>query len=192
MENLDHKIQDCFWEMLDHKSLGEISMEDIARALDVPLGNVFDLYPSTSGLLIAFRQKIDHKMTAEAKESFDGEDLSEEEKLLELFMIRYDALADYKDRVRRLVKNVQPGDVCALMMQLPALKKTINLMLKLSGQKSFGLKHLARQKGLMYIYVRSLWIWLDDDSSDLSKTMSFIDRELEKGKALLNRFDLAA
>ncbi len=191
MKDLEKKIQDCFFDMLESYSLSDITMQSIAKELDVPLGNVFDVYPSISDVLRGFRQKIDQKMEVQALENFAGEALTVEEKLLELFMIRYDLLAPYKKHLKNFFSQIGVDEGVVMLPQLPALKQTIDCMLQLSGQEIKGLKYIVHQKGLMYVYLRSLCVWLRDETADLSKTMSCVDRELQRGKSLLNRFDLA-
>ena len=58
-------------------------------------------------------------------------------------------------------------------------------MLKAGGLKAGGINGAIRTKGLALIYVRTLCVWLGDDSKDLSKTMAVLDRGLARAERLV-------
>ena len=58
-------------------------------------------------------------------------------------------------------------------------------MLEAAGISSSGIVGILRVKGLILIYMRSLKVWLNDDSQDLSETMATLDRDLARADRLL-------
>ena len=51
-------------------------------------------------------------------------------------------------------------------------------MLESAGISTYGIKGACRVAGLTGLYVKTLRVWLADDSADLSRVMAALDKDL--------------
>ena len=160
----------------------EISMEMIADESGASLARVYDLFPSKSAVLNEFIRRIDRAVLA----GHDSEDMSEpvRERLLDVLMRRFDALAPYKDAVEWMTRDLS-GDPGALLCSMPAFMRSMAWSLEAAGVSSSGLFGMARVKGLSTIYLGALRVWLRDDTQDQSATMAYIDKNLKRAESAI-------
>ncbi len=154
----------------------------------IPL-NIFYKYFSAPTDVIAYVfQKIDEEVLKKRDPSLNT--LSPKDILFDLLMTRFDASLDYKPTLQRFWQ-----DCLLIPTEAPALTcqgfSSMAWMLEAAGLNPRGLTGFLRVQGLMALYLLTLRIWLTDNSSDLGKTMSFLDKGLsrmEKAAALLGAF----
>ena len=65
-------------------------------------------------------------------------------------------------------------------------------MLEAAGLQTTGLKGAVRVAGLSGLYIKTLWVWRDDDSPDMAKTMAALDKNLTRAERMASTFGLRA
>ncbi|MBD3666319.1 MAG: TetR/AcrR family transcriptional regulator, partial [Kangiella sp.] len=138
----------------------------------------------------AFQDRIDGTMLAEADAlTADGDDGGAiRDRLFDLMMARFDALAPYRPAMAEITKDAlrDPGSA----RFLPRMARSMSRILEAAGVGATGLSGAVRAKGLALVYAEAFRVWLGDETADQSKTMAALDRGLaraEKAQRFLAR-----
>ncbi len=148
---------------------------DVAKSTQIDLADVLERAGTPEAVLAELARHLDRKMVEVAPSG--EEDLSVRERLFELMMQRLDAMAPFKDGLRRLARE-KPGAPGLTLQTLCNLDRTAGWMLAAAGAGGAGLESSVRRIALVQAYGRVVRVWLDDDSPDLAATMSELDKRL--------------
>jgi len=146
----------------------------IAVEAGLPLSEVYAYFPSKLALLDAFTREIDLQSV---QGSEDGEGEPTRDRLFDILMRRFDALAPHKPAVAMLLREAR-RDPMMIAGGGAALLRSMALTLEASGMSSAGLRAMLRAKLLGALYLSVLKTWLADDSADMRQTMAILDRRL--------------
>jgi AcrR family transcriptional regulator len=160
------------------KSWHDVTLIDIAQGADVSVADCYDHCNGKGDLLRRFVKRIDREVLAD----LDSADFDEpgHDRLIAVIMARFDALADYRPALRSIISargDLGPTDA------LRAIKThfgSMRWMLEAAGFQTAGLHGSLRVAGMAGIYARTFRQWLDDDTTDFSPTMAYLDRELSR------------
>lgn len=158
-------------------------MAEIALESGVPLGELYGFYPSKSALLEAVGSLANQAILAEPLNERMAEPVKD--RLFDAFMVHFEALLPYRKGLRAVVRDARCDPLLALW-SLGALSRSLRLILEASGLSTTGLGGGLCVAAVMPIYLRAFRAWLDDDSDDLSKTMSRMDRDSSRLDQNLN------
>ncbi len=153
------------------------TLRDIADTAKLPLSELYQHYPSKGAILAAIMRRTDQTLLRAADL---GEGELARDRLFDVIMQRFDAMADQRDAVRAIVKDMG-RDPLAMVCQLgQPFRRSMVWMLEAAAMDSGGLRGAVRVRGLGLLYLSVLRVWLDDDSEDLSKTMAALDKRLKR------------
>lgn len=160
-----------------HTTLG-----NIAAAADLTLGEVLAIYPSKASIVSAFTCATDAEVLADG----DGDlaDQPPRDRLFDVMMRRFDALAPHKDAVRSMV-GASLGDPVSALCGAFLLRRSMALTLEAAHISASGMAGIVRTKGLAAIYLAVMPVWLNDDSEDMAATMAALDKRLGQVESLL-------
>lgn len=155
----------------------DVSLEAIAERAGMPLDVLFETYPSKAALLAAFSRRIDAEILA----ARDGAlaDRPAHERLFDVVMRRFDALAPYKEALRSVLRGSR-FDAEAGLVGACSLRRSLSAMLEAAGLSSSGARGALRRKGLALVYLDTMRVWMNDDSPDMAPTMKALDRHLRR------------
>ena len=122
--------------------------------------------------------------------AFDDED-SVRDKLFALLMARFDSMAPHRNGIRAILEDGKFDPALHIMIATQGLC-SMSRMLEAAGLSAAGPLGLARAKGLLLVNANALRIWLDDDSEDMAKTMSALDKGLGRAESLALSLDPTA
>jgi len=162
----------------------ELSLADIAKPARVSLPVLSKLFASKADILAAYGRRID----AQVLEAASGEDMTDEtarDRLFDVLMMRFDALAPDKEALKRIAVDLRRDPLASAPLARPFLQ-SMGWMLEAAGIDSSGLKGALRVRGLALVWSAAFRVWLDD-SEDQSKTMAELDGRLRQGEAFLDR-----
>ncbi len=162
----------------------ELSLAEIAEAAELPLSQVYEVFPSKPAILKAFARRIDGLVLAE--EEADAAEGSARDRLFDVMMRRFDALQPYKTGLGNLLYD-QARDPLAALCGFGQLMRSMALMLEAARIPSGGLRGALRTEGLAAIYLATLRVWLRDESADMAKTMATLDGYLRRIEAFAGR-----
>ncbi|MCC2112530.1 MAG: TetR/AcrR family transcriptional regulator [Hyphomicrobiales bacterium] len=183
-EKTRRKIIDALLALAAETPWHQIDLNAIADKAGITLAALRKGFSSKFEILEAFAAMID----AEVLEAIDKEMADEpaRERLSDVLMNRFDALAPYKEGLRAIHKALAGDPLFAAAWNKIAVSSQ-HWMLAAAGISSAGLGGLMRAQGLVFAYARTFRIWLDDDDPGLAKTMAALDRNLARGERWLTR-----
>ena len=103
------------------------------------------------------------------------------DRLFDVVMSRFDALAPYKPALKSIAASGLPEP--ALVKNFCASQAWV--MLAAANIPSDGVLGAARVTGLGTVYAGVFRTWLDDDDPGHARTMAALDRRLERGEQAL-------
>ena len=160
----------------------ETRMADIAEAAELPLDEVYRLTPSKMHIVSAFLREIDGKMIAGNDPAIASEPARD--RLFDVIMRRFDLLTPHKDGVAAILKDARARPMvwaCAW----PIFARSLAWILETARIGSGGVSGLLRIKGLGLIMMGAMRVWLSDDSDDMAKTMTYVDRQLARADSVM-------
>ncbi len=155
---------------------------DIADAAKLPLGDLLAIYPTKAAIVAAYSRHIDSEILNAIDPDLGGE--PPRDRLFDVMMRRFDALTPDRDAVRSIISASLSDPVSAIYGAF-VLRRSMVIMLEAANISASGLRGVVRVKGLGAIYLSVLRVWLDDDSEDMARTMSALDRGLRRAEFLI-------
>jgi AcrR family transcriptional regulator len=173
------KIVDALMELAGERRFEDISIRDICKAAGVSLADFRDAFPSKGAVLAGFSRRIDRIVLAQ-----DNDEIADEnprERLFDILMRRFEAMAPYRDGVREAMAWLRRDPAAALAMN-QVVMASMRFMLEAAGIEAEGAAGLVKLQGLALAWARLIGVWLDDQEPALSKTMAELDRVLTRGE----------
>ncbi len=175
-------IVDNALELAAAKGWAETSLGDIALAAGLTLAQLHGTYPSKTAILAAYTTRIDEAVLNDIDPELA--DKSRRERLFDVLMKRFEEMDPHKEAVRSIL-CVSATNVESLARGPLSLYRSMRWMLEAASISSSGMRGQLRIKGLALIYLAVLRAWLSDDSEDMVRTMSSLDRQLSRAERLL-------
>ncbi|MDD5585717.1 MAG: hypothetical protein PHY92_02020 [Alphaproteobacteria bacterium] len=168
------------------KPWAEITPEQIAKAAKAPVPILKKRFPETASVLPVIVSLID----AETKKNTGAVDrkATAHDRLFEVMMARFDALQTHRSGITSIAGACRQKPDLALKL-LQAQSSSVQSMISLAHLKKDGAIGLIQSAGVMAIYHLALRRWMSDDTHDLAKTMSFLDRMLRNGEKVMKRLN---
>jgi AcrR family transcriptional regulator len=168
---------DALMSLLAERRFGEIGLDDIAQRAGLSLSGLRAAFHGKVAILAAFNQRIDLAVLAAGPAEGD----SERDRLFDVLMRRFDALAPYRAAIRSLARSVQmnPALACATAF---ASDRSTSWMLAAAGVRHGGFLGRVAKSGAGMVFGEAMATWLDGDEPDNEKTMAALDRALRRGE----------
>lgn len=163
------------------KGWAETSLYEIAEQADIPMNELFELFEDRHDVLVAYGRYLD-KRVMDAFPQVDMS-LSPRDRLFDILMERFDILNEEREGVISILKSFC-FDPKEALISFPHLGRSMNWMLEASGINAHGLGGCLKILGITGVYLKTLKIWMKDDSPDMSKTMAALDKNLGHGESL--------
>jgi len=177
-------IVDALMDLASKRPWNEIEIKDIAQAANVSLAEFRDLFPSKGAVLGAFSREIDRQVLEGTTDDLAGEPARE--RIFDVMMRRFDALAPYKEALRRIFRDLQ-YDLASLAALNQVSLNSQRFMLAAAGIPIEGPLGGLKLQGAVLVYANTMRTWLDDDDPTLARTMARLDRELRRGERILEQ-----
>ncbi len=162
------------------------SAKSLAAQAGYELAEVYDAFPVPAALAQRLGERLDKAMLAIPADELDG--LSHRERLFELFMRRFDAMAPFKAGLARLSREAR-GEPEFLLTSFCTLDRMAGWLIALAELPYSGLQARLARRSLMLAYARLFRVWLDDDTADLATTMAELDKRLDQLERAANLGD---
>lgn len=179
------KIITSFLDLLASHSWDEVTLAKIAEASDVKLSQLRETFDGKVAIIEAFTRQID----AEVLDNID-EDIAEElprERLMDILLSRFDALARYKAASASLVSAARRDLSLAAQLNRVTLI-SMTWMLNAANIDTSGIDGAMRVQGTALVFARVMNVWLKDEEG-MAKTMAALDRELRTGERNMQRLN---
>ncbi|MGR4001222.1 MAG: hypothetical protein OD811_05485 [Alphaproteobacteria bacterium] len=147
-----------------------VDLEGVARKLGVSPMRLRSLYSRAYEILEDCARRTDEAL---GEEELD-EDLSHREALLELLMLRLDALEAYRAGVVRYWEDLHSDPRPGLRLA-PCLHTSMERTLELAGMTD---NKTCNAIGLGFVYLAALRVWVHDEDPQRAQTLALLDRYL--------------
>jgi len=169
------RIIDAALQQIEVQGWRRLSLAAIADAAGLPILAVYRVFSSKPAILCAFLQRIDEAVLAVPVEAQDDE--RPRDRVFDLLMRRFDALAPYKGALAVLRREL-PGDPPSALAAAAALMRSMRWMLEAAGIGTGGIGGAIAVKLTAAAYIAASRTWVRDESPDLARTMAALDQRL--------------
>jgi AcrR family transcriptional regulator len=168
--------------LLGERRWARFSFAELARRAEMPLAAVYAELPDRGALLRALGRRLDAEMLGLDMAELDG--MTPRERVFELVMRRLDAMAPYKDGLRAIGRETarRPALIAAACCNVDRLSRRLLDAAGGGDQRGPAGDAVARQV-MGAIYVRVFGVWLDDDTTDMARTLAELDRRLQQAES---------
>ena len=171
-------IIDAFMALAADRDVRGIGLDEIAAEAGMSLADLRECYAGKLGILFGFARRIDLAVLAEGPADAESEP---RDRLFEVMMRRFDALAPYKPAIRRMARSARCDPALAAILRRLAIRAQA-WNLAAAGISHGGLSGRVKSGGLALVYGETMRTWLGDDDPDLGRTMATLDRALRRGE----------
>jgi AcrR family transcriptional regulator len=168
------------FDLVAERGLRAFSLAAVATRAGVPLVEVYRELPSRHGMLWALTRRADEVMLAYDQAELAG--LPPRDRVFELMMRRFDALAPFRAGLDRLARDA-PREPAVVLLGSCRLERSMRWLQDAVGLRSFGVRARLRRAALVAAYTQAFRVWLRDDSADLARTMAELDKGLRRIEA---------
>jgi len=158
-----------------------VTLHGVAARAGVGLGDLYRHFPCKTAILTGLMRQADAAVLGEDAETAAIADETPRDRLVDVMMRRFDALAPYRAGLKRVIADLRRDPATALALA-PALDRSMGWMLEAADIPASGLRGALRIKGLEAIHLRVMRVWLDDDTADLARTMAALDSRLRRAE----------
>ena len=153
----------------------EFSIEKFAERYKYKISEVKNFIGNKNDLLIEFSKMIDEKVELNIDlEEFENSNVKDN--IFELIMMRFDAMTPFKSGLKKIIKEIKNPIILKDISQ--NILASMDFYLEFSKAYDDSIFDIIKKKSLFLIYSFCFKAWLNDDSKELSKTMSELDRLL--------------
>jgi len=172
------KIAVSTLKLLKKKSWDKISLNEvlsIAKISDKSINTKKDL-------LFNINRYVDFNLK---KQIASIEDSNPKDMLFELIMLRFDILQKHRESFFMLYNFYKSRPQKSVVL-IPSFLESMFLIASIANIEINGVKGSLRIKGIFITYVATYFEWLNDNSESLDKTMTALDKNLDKFSKILN------
>lgn len=177
------------YDAVVERGWSSLTLTDIAEATGMTLADLRGQLSSKYDLIADLNRHVDAEVLADVG-SVDLND-PPRDRLFEVMMARFDALAPFKDALGAMAMAAR-SDLQLAALTRRSIERSMGWMLEAAGLSSGGWKGMFRRNGLALVYVRTSLVWLKDDSEDLAATMKSMDRALGDAERWANSVENAS
>ena len=186
MNSQDKKNQliDSSFKIIEDEGWDNFTLKKLSEKKNLDINSINQFLRSKKNLLKEFSKMIDYKVEKEF--SFeDLQDSSTKDNLFELIMLRLEYMQPYKAALKSIIFSIkkQPGMLRSVSNNV---LDSLDFYLELTKAYDKSFFDLFKKKSILLIYSYIFKIWLDDNTEELSKTMSELDKLLTFSERLAN------
>ncbi|MBV9777715.1 MAG: TetR family transcriptional regulator [Acetobacteraceae bacterium] len=177
-DEFDEALVRAAFALAGRNGWGGVSVAEAARSAGLDLARARGRFPGRAALLLKLGRMADQ--AALAQTPTEG---SVRDRLFYLVMERLDVLQDHRAGVLALLRRLpfEPGT--ALLLDT-ATRRSLRWLLEAAGVSTAGLRGELRAQGLYAVWLWAVRAWQNDETDDLSATMSAVDTALQRAGRL--------
>ena len=188
--DLDQAMMQATMDIAAAGDWASCRLVDIAAAAGLTPGALPARYRNKTDVLRALADRLDAEVLAAVDGNPDDPDIPVRERLLEVLMQRFDAMAPCKAGITGVLRAISLSP-STMRHGVPALARSMKVTLDMANIPSGGISGTFRAKGLAVVFLDGLRVWIGDDSPDLSATMRRLDERLKQAERIAVSLGLA-
>lgn len=164
------------FNIIEKSGWKSFSLQKLSYAEKIPINEIKIFFKSEITILDEFSKMIDIKV----EKSFDYEELqntSVKDNLFELIMLRLEFMQPYRNALKSIKSSFKSDPLVAKSVAKNVMN-SLDFYLELTNAFNDTFLDIFKKKSIFLIYSYIFMIWLEDDSDELSKTMSELDKLL--------------
>ena len=164
------------FNIIEKSGWKSFSLQKLSYAEKIPINEIKIFFKSEITILDEFSKMIDIKV----EKSFDYEELtntSVKDNLFELIMLRLEYMQPYRNALKSIKSSFKSDPLVAKSVAKNVMN-SLDFYLELTNAYNDSFLDIFKKKSIFLIYSYVFMIWLEDDSDELSKTMSELDKLL--------------
>ena len=164
------------FNIIEKSGWKSFSLQKLSYAEKIPINEIKIFFKSEISILDEFSKMIDIKV----EKSFDYEELtntSVKDNLFELIMLRLEYMQPYRNALKSIKTSFKSDPLVARSVAKNVMN-SLDFYLELTNAFNDSFLDIFKKKSIFLIYSYIFMIWLEDDSDELSKTMSELDKLL--------------
>ena len=164
------------FNIIEKSGWKSFSLQKLSYAEKIPINEIKIFFKSEITILDEFSKMIDIKV----EKSFDYEELtntSVKDNLFELIMLRLEYMQPYRNALKSIKSSFKSDPLVAKSVAKNVMN-SLDFYLELTNAYNDSFLDIFKKKSIFLIYSYIFMIWLEDESDELSKTMSELDKLL--------------
>ena len=164
------------FNIIEKSGWKSFSLQKLSDKEKVSINEIKIFFKSEITILDEFSKMIDIKV----EKNFDYEDLtstSVKDNLFELIMLRLEFMQPYRNALKSIKSSFKSDPLVAKLVAKNVMN-SLDFYLELTNAFNDSFLDIFKKKSIFLIYSYIFMIWLEDDSDELSKTMSELDKVL--------------
>ena len=164
------------FNIIEKSGWNSFSLKKLSDTEKIPINEIKFFFKSEMTIIDEFSKMIDIKV----EKSFDYEELtntSVKDNLFELIMLRLEFMQPYRNALK-IIKGSFKSDPLVAKLVAKNVMNSLDFYLELTNAFNDSFLDIFKKKSIFLIYSYIFMIWLEDDSDELSKTMSELDKLL--------------
>ena len=164
------------FKIIEKSGWKSFSFQRLSYSEKISIDEIKKIFKSEINILDEFSKMIDFKV----EKSFDYEELgntSVKDNLFELIMLRLEFMQPYKNALKS-IKSTFRSDPLIAKSVAKNVMNSLDFYLELTKALNDSFLDIFKKKSIFLIYSYIFNIWLEDNSEELSKTMSELDKLL--------------
>ena len=170
------KLVKSSFNIIEKSGWKSFSLQKLSYAEKIPINEIKIFFKSEITILDEFSKMIDIKV----EKSFDYEELtntSVKDNLFELIMLRLEYMQPYRNALKSIKSSFKSDPLVAKSVAKNVMN-SLDFYLELTNAFNDSFLDIFKKKSIFLIYSYIFMIWLEDESDELSKTMSELDKLL--------------
>ena len=164
------------FKIIEKSGWKSFSLEKLSYSEKISINEIKKIFKSEINILDEFSKMID----IEVEKNFDYEELantSVKDNLFELIMLRLEFMQPYRNALKRIKSTFKTDPLVAKSVSINVMD-SLDFYLELSNAFNDSFLDIFKKKSIFLVYSYIFTIWLEDNSEELSKTMSELDKLL--------------
>ena len=164
------------FNIIEKSGWKSFSLQKLSYAEKIPINEIKIFFKSEITILDEFSKMIDIKV----EKSFDYEEVtstSVKDNLFELIMLSLEYMQPYRNALKSIKSSFKSDPLVAKSVAKNVMN-SLDFYLELTNAFNDSFLDIFKKKSIFLIYSYIFMIWLEDDSDELSKTMSELDKLL--------------
>ena len=178
------QIVDTAVELGEQTSWEAVRLHEIAVALGITLDDVRTHFREKEDIVDAWFERADSAML-KAAQGADFPALTPRQRLHRLIMTWLGAFYPYRKTTRQMIcGKLEPGHVHIQIPGLMRISRTVQLIREAASRDATYVRRALEETGLTTIYLAAFFHWMNDNSSDSTRTSQFLERCLSMAENL--------
>ena len=164
------------FKLIEKSGWKSFSFQKLSYTEKISINEIKKFFKSEINILNEFSKMINIKV----EKNFDYKELgntSVKDNLFELIMLRLEFMQPYRNALKNILSTFKSDPLLAKSVAKDVMN-SLDFYLELTNAFSNSFLDIFKKKSIFLIYSYIFTIWLEDNSEELSKTMSELDKLL--------------